>query len=80
VDFRIVGTTASIEVIATEEKDPRIDTDSKSLRLRTLAKAEGNRKSHLRRREHRKIHWYEAHGIGKKEFKIKRLLEETREG
>ena len=21
------------------------------------------------------IHWYEAHGIGKKEFKIKRLLE-----
>jgi hypothetical protein len=22
------------------------------------------------------LHWYEAHGIGKKEFKIKRLLEE----
>ena len=21
------------------------------------------------------IHWYEAHGIGKKEFKIKRILE-----
>ena len=21
------------------------------------------------------LHWYEAHGIGKKEFKIKRLLE-----
>jgi hypothetical protein len=23
------------------------------------------------------LHWYEAHGIGKKEFKIKRLLTET---
>ena len=22
------------------------------------------------------LHWYEAHGIGKKEFKIKRLFEE----
>lgn len=22
------------------------------------------------------LHWYEAHGIGKKEFKIKRLLDE----
>ena len=22
------------------------------------------------------IHWYEAHGIGKKEFKIKKILEE----
>ena len=22
------------------------------------------------------IHWYEAHGIGKKEFKIKRILKE----
>ena len=22
------------------------------------------------------IHWYEAHGIGKKEFKIKRLIKE----
>ena len=23
------------------------------------------------------VHWYEAHGIGKKEFKIKRILDET---
>ena len=22
------------------------------------------------------LHWYEAHGIGKKEFKVKRLIEE----
>lgn len=22
------------------------------------------------------IHWYEAHGVGKKEFKIKRILED----
>ena len=26
------------------------------------------------------IHWYEANGIGKKEFKIKRLLREVSEG
>lgn len=25
------------------------------------------------------IHWYEAHGIGKKEFKIKRILKELKE-
>jgi len=24
---------------------------------------------------HAEIHWYESHGIGKKEFKIKRILE-----
>ena len=23
------------------------------------------------------LHWYEAHGIGKKEFKIKRIISET---
>ncbi len=23
------------------------------------------------------LHWYEAHGIGKKEFKIKRILDEA---
>lgn len=23
------------------------------------------------------IHWYEAHGIGRKEFKIKRIIEDT---
>jgi hypothetical protein len=26
------------------------------------------------------LHWYEAHGIGKKEFKIKRLLTQAEEG
>ncbi len=25
---------------------------------------------------HAEIHWYEAHGIGKKELKLKRLLED----
>ena len=24
------------------------------------------------------LHWYEAHGVGRKEFKIKRLLDERR--
>ena len=24
------------------------------------------------------VHWYEAHGIGPKEYKVKRLLEKTR--
>ncbi len=24
------------------------------------------------------IHWYEAHGIGKKEYKIKRIISETK--
>ncbi len=23
------------------------------------------------------VHWYEAHGLGRKEFKVKRLLEEA---
>jgi hypothetical protein len=24
---------------------------------------------------HAEVHWYEAHGVGKKEIKIKRILE-----
>jgi hypothetical protein len=77
-DFKIVGAIRSIEVIAL----------GKQIReLRRLRKAYGHgRWKKLKgiatvqlsddTQAVAEIHWYEAHGIGKKEFKIKRFLDQ----
>jgi hypothetical protein len=77
VDFEIVGDFEAVEVIAL----------GKAIReLPRLRKVHGRGK--WRKLKGRatvrladgtiliaEIHWYEAHGIGRKEFKIKRFLE-----
>jgi len=77
MDFKIIGTIRNVRVFA----------KGKSIRERKrLWKAYGRaRWSKVRGTARIKIsdgttheaeiHWYEAHGIGKKEFKIKRLLD-----
>jgi hypothetical protein len=76
--FEIVGEITEIETLATGS------AIREGVRLRKFygkarwRKLKGNAvigfpDSSLHRAE---IHWYEAHGIGKKEFKIKRLLKD----
>jgi hypothetical protein len=77
VDFELVGDIADIETIAVGRRIRELS------RLRRLygkgywRKMKGTalirlRTGRLRRAE---LHWYEAHGIGKKEFKRKRYLD-----
>jgi hypothetical protein len=81
VDFEIVGGVRSIEVIAAGRKIREI------LRLHRLygrgrwRKLKGETTVLLQsgRKFSAEVHWYEAHGIGKKEFKIKRILGAARE-
>ena len=77
MDFEIIGAVAAIELIA----------KGRGIReLRRLRRAYGAGSWRKMKGEARiklsdgaiclaEIHWYEAHGIGKKEFKIKRILE-----
>ena len=82
MDFRIVGTVASIEVIATGKKIRELTRIRKAYGPGRWRKLKGTARVIFKdgSTARAEIHWYEAHGIGKKEFKIKRLLEETREG
>lgn len=76
MNFEIVGDVRDIETIATGNKIREI------LRLRKFygkgrwRKLKGKALVKLNNREifEAEIHWYEAHGIGKKEFKIKRFI------
>jgi len=78
MSFKIVSGPSNIEVIAT----------GKSIReLRRLRKRDGGRRwrklKGIARIEFAdgtiylaEFHWYESHGVGRKEHKIKRILEE----
>jgi hypothetical protein len=74
--FEIVGTVVDVETIATGREIRE---------LRRLQKAYGRGRWRKRKGVARirlsdgslhtaEVHWYEAHGIGRKEYKIKRLL------
>ena len=74
--FEILGTIVDIETIATGREIRE---------LRRLQKAHGRGRWRKRKGIARirlkhggihtaEVHWYEAHGIGRKEFKIKRIL------
>lgn len=75
--FRIVGTLSKIEIIASGQ------SVRESRRLRKFyggsrwRKLKGDASIQLRDGTIRlaELHWYEAHGIGKKEIKIKRFLD-----
>lgn len=75
--FEIIGEISGVELIA------RGRGIRSSVRLRkkygggTWRKLKGNARVRLTNGLERdaEVHWYEAHGIGKKEFKIKRFLD-----
>ena len=77
MDFELVGAVTDLETIATGRGIRELP------RLRRLYGKGRWRKmkgvSQIRLRDGRirlaELHWYEAHGIGKKEFKRKRFLD-----
>ena len=79
MDFELVGDLTEVETIATGRGIRELP------RLRRLygrgrwRKMKGVARIRLRDGRIRlaELHWYEAHGIGKKEFKRKRYLDET---
>lgn len=76
MDFEVVGTIANVEVIAlgrSIRELPRLRRVYGTGRWRKLKGLATVRLSDgvLYRAE---LHWYEAHGVGKREMKIKRFL------
>lgn len=75
--FEIVGEITNIQVIATGRGVHRLKTLRKRHGGRRWRKMKGDAtvrlgSGTLRRAE---IHWYEAHGVGKRGLKIKRFLD-----
>jgi hypothetical protein len=76
VDFEIVGQLRDVETIAIGRSIRELARLRKFYgqgRWRKMKGVATIRLPNGRVRE-AEIHWYEAHGIGRKEFKIKRLL------
>jgi hypothetical protein len=76
VDFEIVGQLEDIETIATERAIRELQRLRKFYGRGRWRKRKGIATIRLPDGTTRaaELHWYEAHGIGRKEFKIKRLL------
>ncbi len=78
MDFEIIGEISDIETIAVGEECSCSYPLAKAVWQGPLAQAEGRRQraprgwhgadGTVRMAE---VHWYEAHGIGKREFKLK---------
>ncbi|MGH9794249.1 MAG: hypothetical protein ACRD5G_05715 [Candidatus Acidiferrales bacterium] len=76
-DFQLLGKITEIEVIATGRRIREIRRLKKSYGPGRWRKLKGTAQVELMDGTMRlvEIHWYEAHGIGKIEMKIKRLLD-----
>jgi len=77
VHFEILGEITEIEVIAAGRGIRRLKFLRKRYGGRQWRKLKGRATVHLasgsiRRAE---VHWYEAHGVGRKGWKIKRFLD-----
>ena len=78
MNFKIVGKIAFIQVIASGSGIRTLTRLRKNYGPGRSRKMKGITVVQFQSGQERKVelHWYEAHGIGKKEFKIKRFLEE----
>jgi hypothetical protein len=77
MDFEILGSITKIETIAVGHgmrELQRLKRMFGKARWRKL-KGEANVKLPSGRMRVAEVHWYEAHGIGKRKFKIKRFLD-----
>ncbi len=77
MDFDILGEVGEIEIIAVGSRIRDRDRLQKLYGKGNWRKMKGVALIRLRSDRVRKaeLHWYEAHGIGKKEFKRKRYLD-----
>jgi hypothetical protein len=76
--FRILGDIANVETVATGSGIREIARLRKRFGRGRWRKRKGVAEVELPAGEsvRAEVHWYEATGIGRREFKIKRLLEE----
>ena len=76
-DFRLLEPITEIEVIAVGNRISEIGRLRKRYGRGRWRKLKGTARIELidGRIRQAELHWYEAHGVGKKELKIKRLLD-----
>ena len=76
VDFTIVGAIREVETIASGRRIRELTRLRRSYGGRRWRKCKGVARVSLGEGEPvtAELHWYEANGIGRREFKIKRLL------
>ena len=74
--FRIIGSVKDEEVIASGKKIRELRRLNKIYGEGKWRKMKGNATIELDNgsKYMAEIHWYEAHGLGKKEYKIKRFI------
>lgn len=77
--FEVIGTIRAVEVIAKSFGVRVRSTLRKNYGRGRWRKLKGLATVRLPNGVHREVelHWYEAHGIGKRDLKIKRYLDET---
>jgi hypothetical protein len=75
--FEIVGEVSSIETIAVGHGIRRLKSLQKRYGGRNWRKRKGTAAVRLASGTVRlaEVHWYEAHGVGRRDWKIKRLLD-----
>lgn len=78
MDFEILGEVTVLETIASGRGIHDLRRLQRSYGRGRWRKMKGSARIRLRNGDVRiaEIHWYEAHGIGKREFKRKRYLDE----
>ena len=78
--FEVVGDIKNVETIAVGGRIRDIMRLRRQFGAGRWRKLKGIAEVRLQNGETRgaEVHWYEAHGIGRKKMKIKRLLEEER--
>lgn len=76
-DFEVIGKITRIETIAAGSEIREIKRLRKSYGTGRWRKLKGLATVHLAscRMRNAEVHWYEAHGIGKREIKRKRYLD-----
>ena len=77
MDFEIVGEISEVESIAVGSSIREITRLRRAYGSGRWRKLKGVARVQLRNGKIRQaeIHWYEAHGVGKREFKLKRYLD-----
>ncbi len=77
MNFEIVSEISDIEIIAIGNKIRDVSRLRRTYGKRRWRKLKGIAKVRLRSGRIRlaELHWYEAHGIGRKEFKRKRYID-----
>ena len=78
MDFEILSDVTVLETIASGRSIRDLKRLQRNYGKGRWRKMKGSARIRLRNGDVRlaEIHWYEAHGIGKKEFKRKRYLDE----